>query len=502
MIDQREVELKLKLMDENTYEDVIKKLLLFNWKDTSEARVSEYETTYYDTLDHRLNQNHLTYRIRKDEGQYTATMKDSGSHEGGLHVRNEWSKILEEDSPFIQPFLDFPIGLNLKEIIGSESLVPIFQTCFRRTTIDLITDQGSKVELAADIGHIISGEKRESLCEIELELKSGRIEDLLKLGAVLSEHFPMVVEEKSKYLRGLILSGFFVPSETEGNQIPELIKEELLEKEIQKILLFCLQEIIRMQEKFLKSPSEPETVHQLRVKTRQLRSLLSFIKPLISQEDYISIQDKLRNLAGRFSYIREIDVLKKEWSKLTKAYSDFLGEPTALRDVLMIERNKEQAELYEQITKGSTTPVLLQIWAWFLESPWKQNTDTLTTLSDFTGMRYKNWYNRIEKGLKKTDFHDLHTTHTLRIQCKKLRYVLNCLEPILKNKQRKTLSRLKDLQEYLGEICDAQRNVAILHELTEKKDCTSLHYHSGILIGFQMSESGRLMEELKNLTKK
>lgn len=205
---QQEIEFKLKLVNENLYPEVIKKVLLSNWHKLSEARVSDYETTYYDTQDNRLNQHGFIFRIRKGLGQYTATVKDSGSHQGGLHVRKEWNIALEDDRPSVQPFLELSIGQILGEVIGEEPLRPLFQTCFQRTAIDLTTDDGTIIEFAADLGYIVSGEKREPLCEIELELKKGRRESLLKLGAALADTFPLVPEDKSKYARGMALAGF------------------------------------------------------------------------------------------------------------------------------------------------------------------------------------------------------------------------------------------------------------------------------------------------------
>jgi inorganic triphosphatase YgiF len=202
---------KLKLVYQDLYPEVIKRILLFNWQNSGEARVADYETTYYDTLDNRLNQHGFTYRIRKEFDQYVATVKDSGSHQGGLFVRKEWNRVLAEDRPGVEPFLELPIGQKLIEVIGAEPLRPLFKTRFQRTAIDLTTKDGTVIEFAADQGHIISGEQREPLCEIELELKKGRKEELLKLGAALAEHFPMIVEDKSKYARGMILAGLPVP---------------------------------------------------------------------------------------------------------------------------------------------------------------------------------------------------------------------------------------------------------------------------------------------------
>ena len=53
----------------------------------------------------------------------------------------------------------------------------------------------------------MQGNKRKSpICEVEIELKSGRIEDLLSLKNELSEKFSLELSTVSKYKKGLILA--------------------------------------------------------------------------------------------------------------------------------------------------------------------------------------------------------------------------------------------------------------------------------------------------------
>lgn len=42
-----------------------------------------------------------------------------------------------------------------------------------------------------DNGQILSGDHQEAICEIELELKSGAVASVLRLGAALAERHPL-----------------------------------------------------------------------------------------------------------------------------------------------------------------------------------------------------------------------------------------------------------------------------------------------------------------------
>lgn len=202
-----EIELKYKLPENTDFTEILRGILTSTAKGAiSEPRILEYETTYYDTNNLFLHKSGLCYRVRAGDG-YTATVKDEGTYQDGLHIRSEWNKQLPSDLPDIQIFNDLPIGSKLAEIVRKSPLLPIFKTHFKRTLINLTTHNASIVELAFDQGEILSGDTQEPLCEIELELKSGQLSDLLRLGTQLSEQLKLLPEKKSKYLRGLILSG-------------------------------------------------------------------------------------------------------------------------------------------------------------------------------------------------------------------------------------------------------------------------------------------------------
>ena len=49
-------------------------------------------------------------------------------------------------------------------------------------------------------------ERKSPICEVEKELKSGRMEDLLSLKNELSEKFDLQISTVSKYKKGLILA--------------------------------------------------------------------------------------------------------------------------------------------------------------------------------------------------------------------------------------------------------------------------------------------------------
>lgn len=135
---------------------------------------------YYETPDMQLRQHDMGLRIRGVEGRYEMTMKTAGHTVGGLHQRPEYNIALAQPVLELSRFPQdmWPAGLNVAEI--ESQLVPLFSTNFEREKW-VVTYGESRIEIALDLGEIISGEYREPLSELELELLEGRVEDVLGL---------------------------------------------------------------------------------------------------------------------------------------------------------------------------------------------------------------------------------------------------------------------------------------------------------------------------------
>jgi inorganic triphosphatase YgiF len=200
----QETELKLRLTDPSLCESIAADPQLDAMR-AGRTKDSAYDTVYYDTADRRLWGRGFSLRLRNTGEGYIATVKNKGTSYGGLAVRGEWNVPLPDDVLSVHAFADLPVGNALREAVDGKPLVPVVRTVFRRISVDLELD-GTLIELAVDKGEIIAGDRRQPLCEVELELKAGDADVLLQLGAVLKMRWPLVPERKSKYARGLMLA--------------------------------------------------------------------------------------------------------------------------------------------------------------------------------------------------------------------------------------------------------------------------------------------------------
>ena len=131
--------------------------------------------TYFDTPALDLHARRVAMRFRKKGWEWLLTVKSAEPASGGLAVRSEWETAA---TPGVFDFshVDNDEFRSFLENVTPE-LEPIFTTDFRRQIWHVPFGE-SLIEMALDRGHIESRGKSTPICEIELELISGRIADI------------------------------------------------------------------------------------------------------------------------------------------------------------------------------------------------------------------------------------------------------------------------------------------------------------------------------------
>lgn len=178
--------------------------------------------TYYETPENTLRQLGMGLRIRGENGHHEMTLKTAGKVIGGLHQHPEYNITLG-DTPTLDisllPADVWPEDVDITAL--QQALRPLFTTHFQRERW-VVSYHQSLIELAFDNGDVSAGDLSEPILELEMELKSGRTEDLLELAQELAEWGGMRQGSLSKAARGYHLArgnpprecrplGIFVP---------------------------------------------------------------------------------------------------------------------------------------------------------------------------------------------------------------------------------------------------------------------------------------------------
>jgi len=157
-------------------------------------------TTYYDTPDGTLSRRRWTLRHRKEGSKDICTLKTPAP--GG--ARGEWE--LEcDDIAWAISHLAAASGCAELEVLAKKGLVIACGARFTRLS-SLLELEGCTAELALDEGILLGGGREISLCEAELELKSGSPEALVAFASQFQTRFSLSPEPRSKFARAKALA--------------------------------------------------------------------------------------------------------------------------------------------------------------------------------------------------------------------------------------------------------------------------------------------------------
>ena len=204
MLKNRELEIKMMLLpgDIAPMKNFIKSLYLLNNK-----QIIHMTAYYYDTADHSLSHNMLTYRVRKENSRYIATIKGKPQTINFITNRLEINRPVNSIKADINVFSDIELIPALADIVKDNTLTPLVTNNFKRQQY-LLFINNSKIELVIDTGFIYAGIYKAPICELELELKSGQADDLLLLATTLQKKFSLKPSLSSKFSRGLNLINY------------------------------------------------------------------------------------------------------------------------------------------------------------------------------------------------------------------------------------------------------------------------------------------------------
>lgn len=269
------------------------------------------------------------------------------------------------------------------------------------------------------------------------------------------------------------------------NQLEEDIHERL--DEFHKVIL-------HQREIFLREPEAIESVHKLRVKIRQFRSLISFLKPLMKKKAYRQDQDRLRYLIQRLAYLREVDVITKEWLRHKEAFIEAGLTGEEFLKVLTQERQEEQVRVYEFLEKPDFAQELNDIVNQVKEDIDVEKSSE-SNLPDMVVAMLNKWVDRFQRDYAAIDENDLETIHALRIRAKKLRYIMEIFGLNDHPDTQAEHKKIKGWQEKLGNITDANRNQEAVAEIAAKHPEAPLTEELALFNQIQVDWSEDLYEE-------
>ena len=477
----KEIELKLHINHKD-----IRKLLALPLLTGLAAQKQQLLNTYYDTPELSLRARRIALRFRKKGWDWLLTVKSAEPAAGGLAVRNEW------ETPATPGVFDFSHvdAPALREALDQqrEDLTAVFTTDFQRHCWQ-VPFGASQIEMALDQGYIAANGRRERICEVELELISGQVDDLFALCRHLQRALHLHPSIASKAERGYRLFTNEPVRPFRAKALP-LDAEMRPVEAFRHIALSCLEQFQR-NEPGLLAGGEAEFIHQARVALRRLRSAIKLFSPVLPTEFVTIYGQSWQTLASALGEARNWDVFLEETLPELQASFPHHHEIRKLRR----EAERRVVSARRSILKLMAVKEYPQLLLEFTAAVHGlcDGTDG-PTLPELATERIAVHVRSVKKMAVRYAELNTEERHKMRLRFKKLRYAMEFMLPLLPVRRMKGyLAALSELQDQLGRVNDQVTARLLIDEVL------STHSGSGrgsLAVGWVAGREALLFESL------
>jgi triphosphatase len=391
------------------------------WGRTRATR-KQLDNIYFDTPQRALAQAGISLRLRSDGKHWLQTVKGGGSSRAGLHQREEIEFAVAGPALEWGPLAGTAFEPVLEPL--KDPLQPQFQTRFKREIRRVTGAAGGVIEVAIDEGEILALERREPLCEVELELKSGPVDDLFALALLLVERHPLALDNRSKAERGSRLAQGTAPAPPAKAAALAAPPGEDARAIARAAVEAALAHWQANEAGFLAQPQgdhyDSEYLHQLRVAVRRLRVACGPLAGAAQwrEEALAPVQDGLRALGQRLGTARDWDVFIEEtWPPLAEGLHD-AALHQKLQEAAGLLQGTARLQAQAALEERDTQHLLLQLGR-CLAQP-----DTGPSIPfDALTAQLEKLDHKLRQALPRLEHLSPARLHRLRITAKKLRYL-------------------------------------------------------------------------------
>lgn len=258
-----------------------------------------------------------------------------------------------------------------------------------------------------------------------------------------------------------------------SSKIDIQLDPEMPSAEATKIILRSLYNVIRANEAGIRADIDIEFLHDYRVAVRRTRSALSQIRKVFPTETTTKYKHEFGYLGKYTNKLRDLDVyLLSEDRYRDMLPNELSSNISPLFDYLRAQREQALNDVIQTLDSGQYQRILLD-WEAFLNEPYSTNavaTNADLPIIDLARQRiYKRYRQIIKDGENILENPQDELLHKLRIDCKKLRYLIEFFASLFPQKKVSLLIRqLKNLQDNLGEFNDLSVQQAYLLSIADQ----------------------------------
>ena len=226
-----------------------------------------------------------------------------------------------------------------------------------------------------------------------------------------------------------------------------------------KVILRRLFEIMLANEPGILADIDTEFLHDYRIAIRRTRSALSQIRNVFPDEDTEHFKNSFRFLGQRTNKLRDLDVyLLSEDEFEARLPATMRDDILPLFDYLRVLREGELAMVADSLSSSDYAQALGE-WEAYLNESVPKKPVAANAAVPLVELAQKRIYQRYRRVIEYGNLILTHTQdellHALRIECKKLRYLMEFFASLFpEEKMIRMVNQLKKLQDNLGEFND------------------------------------------------
>jgi CHAD domain-containing protein len=350
---------------------------------------------------------------------------------------------------------------NIRDVILGAVLKPRFCTKFSRIS-DQFANNSCFTQTSFDEGYIVATNRSESICEVEFKLGKGSRSSFTNDCVSFLNRTPAALLTESKAERGyrLALGELPQPVNAPHISIPSTLS---LPEAILRILRHSFQHFLDNHPGVTLS-GVPESIHQMRVALRRLRSAVRVFGPVLHLEGANVLLEDLKTLFFKLGEVREADVFIGETlPTLTQAGLGARLESVLLREISAF-RERAYCGVRGDLTSPEVACLVVQLNEWFESGSWLKADRPIDALliersiEEFAAPRIRAMFFKLLRQGYKARLGTLEDWHRARITAKKLKYAGEPLFGSLAPKvdTERLSKQLRRLQNALGRLNDLQ----------------------------------------------
>ncbi|MFI5107198.1 MAG: CHAD domain-containing protein, partial [Terriglobales bacterium] len=239
---------------------------------------------------------------------------------------------------------------------------------------------------------------------------------------------------------------------------------------------------------------EPESLHQMRVATRQLRAVLRATRPLLVPEWANTLRDELRWLGQLLGPARDLDVQLAYFHEESAALDARDRRPlTPFIAHLEAQRNNSQEVLLNELKSARYLDLIRRLQ----QAPHDPTAvESTVTLHDIA----KQEFTKLRKAIRQAGPAPNNATiHRTRIKTKRARYAAELAEPTVGKQAARFISKARVVQDVLGMHQDAIQAEVHIRAFLKQSTSVRAAFVAGRMVERQRQRREKARKKMQRL---